>query len=278
MTDESRVNSDALLPSLVERVDNVCDRFEAAWIRATAEDQRPRIEDYLSTVQEPERSFLLRELIALDITYRQRVGEQPKEEDYRARFPFLDLAQLANVPGAQPTGAGDVALAAAIAETSDFREVKRPFRPQAIRIRCPHCHNPIQLIDERPDEVLCPGCGSSFRVREAPQTTTTVPMRPLGKFQLLQRVGVGAFGAVWGARDTELDRVVALKVPHASLLISDSDLERFHREARAAAQLRHPGIVTVHEVQTLEGLPTIVSDFIEGVPLRDLLEVRRAGP
>src|SRR5262249_15958181 len=40
-------------------------------------------------------------------------------------------------------------------------------------------------------------------------------------------------------------------------------------------QLRHPGIVTVHEVQTLEGLPCIVSDFIEGVSLKDLLEVRR---
>jgi WD40 repeat protein/tRNA A-37 threonylcarbamoyl transferase component Bud32 len=100
-------------------------------------------------------------------------------------------------------------------------------------------------------------------------------MRPLGKFQLLERVGLGAFGAVWRARDTELDRIVALKIPHASLLTSEGDRERFHREARAAAQLRHPGIVTVHEVQTLDGLPAIVSDFIDGVPLRDLLELRR---
>src|SRR5262249_56761327 len=76
------------------------------------------------------------------------------------------------------------------------------------------------------------------------------------------------------ARDTVLDRVVALKIPHTGLLTSEVDLERFHREARAAAQLRHPGIVTVHEVQTLEGLPVIVADFVEGVPLRDLLEVR----
>jgi len=83
------------------------------------------------------------------------------------------------------------------------------------------------------------------------------------------------FGAVWRARDVELDRIVALKIPHASLLTSEADLERFYREARAAAQLRHPGIVTVHEVQMLEGLPTIVADFIDGVPLRDLLEVRR---
>src|SRR5262249_61074382 len=127
----------------------------------------------------------------------------------------------------------------------------------------------------RREGVPCRACGGSFRVREARETTTTVRMRPLGKFQLLERVGLGAFGAVWRARDTELDRIVALKIPHASLLTSEADLERFRREARAAAQLRHPGIVTVHEVQMLEGLPTIVADFIQGVPLKDLLEVRR---
>src|SRR5262249_24808530 len=149
-----------------------------------------------------------------------------------------------------------------------------PHTTPTHRLRCPHCHNPIQLSDAQSDEVLCPGCGSSFRVREARQTSTAGATRPLGKFPLLERVGLGAFGAVWKARDTELDRVVALKIPHAGLLSSATDLERFHREARAAAQLRHAGIVTVHEVQTLEGLPTIVSDFIEGVPLKDLLEVR----
>src|SRR5262249_30046013 len=121
----------------------------------------------------------------------------------------------------------------------------------------------------------CPGCGSSFRVRDARLTSTTSGMKPLGRFQLLERVGLGAFGAVWKARDTELDRIVALKIPHTGLLTAGDELERFQREARAAAQLRHPGIVTIHAVETLEGLPTIVADFIEGVPLRALLEVRR---
>src|SRR5262249_35755546 len=111
-------------------------------------------------------------------------------------------------------------------------------------LRCPHCHNPIHLADDRSDEVLCPGCGGSFRVCEARQTTTADAMRPLGKFQLLERVGLGAFGAVWRARDTELDRVVALKIPHAGSLTEAAELARFQREARAAAQLRHPGIVT----------------------------------
>jgi tetratricopeptide (TPR) repeat protein/tRNA A-37 threonylcarbamoyl transferase component Bud32 len=100
-------------------------------------------------------------------------------------------------------------------------------------------------------------------------------MKPLGKFQLLNRVGVGAFGAVWRARDTKLDRIVALKIPHSGLLTRNFELARFRREARAAAQLRHPGIVTVHEVQTLNGLPIIVADYIEGVTLRSWLESRR---
>jgi serine/threonine protein kinase len=144
-----------------------------------------------------------------------------------------------------------------------------------VQIRCPHCHSPLHLGDERSDEVLCPGCGGSFRLREARHTDTTSPMKTLGRFQLLERVGLGSFGAVWRARDTSLDRIVALKIPHTGLLMEKEELERFQREARAAAQLRHPGIVTVHEVTVLNGLPVIVAEFVQGAPLRDLLEVRR---
>jgi serine/threonine protein kinase len=52
-------------------------------------------------------------------------------------------------------------------------------------------------------------------------------------------------------------------------------MERFGREARATAQLRHPGIVTVHEVLTQDSLPVLVCDFVHGVTLKDFLEVRR---
>src|SRR5262249_26467752 len=142
-------------------------------------------------------------------------------------------------------------------------------------LRCPHCQHPISLPDDLTIEVVCPGCGSSFRLHDQPQQTTTAELRALGRFQLLERVGTGAFGAVWRARDTELDRLVALKILHANLLGSTADRERFYREARAAAQLRHPGIVTVHEVLTLDGAPAIVSDFIDGVTLREFLQERR---
>jgi serine/threonine protein kinase len=263
MSEAPNTESGSLSPSLVQRVDEACDRFETAWKASGSTSPRPQIEDYLNAVPEPEQPYLLFELIALDVHYRRLLGDEPKLADYQCRFPSLDAVQLAETLG----GAPEHAAAATSGKPLPTTKVKR--------FRCPHCHNPIQLVDDKPDEVLCPGCGSSFRVRDARQTATAGEMRPLGKFQLLERVGIGAFGAVWKARDTVLNRTVALKIPHAGLLSSRTDLERFHREARAAAQLRHPGIVTVHEVDVLEDLPTIVSDFIEGLPLKDLLQVRR---
>jgi serine/threonine protein kinase len=257
MSDTSVSPNSAARVAQARRVDQVCDRFEAAWQTG----QRPRLEDYLDEAPEPQRSVLLGELLKVDVAYRRRAGEDPCPDDYRQRFPSLDLAPLFITPD----------------DRQQTEEYARGATPAAgvMRIRCPHCHTPLPLTEDQPGEVLCPTCGSSFQLREARHTTTGSNLRPLGKFQLLERVGAGAFGAVWRARDTVLDRIVALKIPHASLLSSDVDLQRFHREARAAAQLRHPGIVTVHEVQTLEGLPALVADFIDGVALRDLLENRQ---
>jgi serine/threonine protein kinase len=99
--------------------------------------------------------------------------------------------------------------------------------------------------------------------------------RRLGKFELLQQVGAGAFGAVWKAHDAELNRTVAIKLLHQGRVADPSDRERFFREARAAAQLRHPGIATVYEVGELDGTPAIVSVFIEGLTLRDFVRRRR---
>jgi hypothetical protein len=83
-----------------------------------------------------------------------------------------------------------------------------------IHIICPHCQNPIELVElPAQDEILCPSCGSSFRL-ERGSTTGWQPRdgrRQLGRFKLLDAVGVGAFGTVYRARDPELDRAVAIK-------------------------------------------------------------------
>jgi WD40 repeat protein/tetratricopeptide (TPR) repeat protein len=253
---------DSLPPEVVDRIDGVCDRFEAAW-KAAGDGPRPRIEEHLEGLPGREQSLLLQELVLIDAYYRGCRGDRLQAEHYLARFPALDAQWLARALPAPPT-APDRPIDGGAGSTIG-----------PARLRCPHCHNAVLLADGNADEVLCPGCGSTFRVREARATGSKVPMRPLGKFQLLERVGVGAFGAVWKARDTTLDRIVALKIPHTGLLTADEDLERFLREARAAAQLRHPGVVSVYEVVTLDGLPVIAAEFITGVTLKDLLEAKR---
>jgi serine/threonine-protein kinase len=95
---------------------------------------------------------------------------------------------------------------------------------------------------------------------------------------LLSRLGAGSFGVVWRAQDALLGRVVALKVLHPGLANSAEVRERFRREARAAARLRHPGIVAVRGVAEFNGLPALVADLVEGESLTDLLRRRRLTP
>ena len=86
-----------------------------------------------------------------------------------------------------------------------------------LHIRCPHCRNPIQLIDDSPiHDITCPSCDSKFSlVGEDSTTATHDKSARIGQFELIHQIGVGGFGAVWKARDTELDRIVAVKVPTA---------------------------------------------------------------
>ncbi len=94
------------------------------------------------------------------------------------------------------------------------------------------------------------------------------PIRTVAHFEIVERLGTGGFGMVWTARDTRLDRMVALKVPRYGQLAADQ-VEDFLHEARVAAQLKHPNIVSVHEIGRDGDLVYIVSDLIQGAPLSE---------
>ena len=96
------------------------------------------------------------------------------------------------------------------------------------------------------------------------------------RFRIESLLGRGGMGAVYKARELTLDRYVALKIVPDSRRTHATFVERFRREARIAARLRHPRIVSVHEVGTLEGFPYFSMDFIEGGTLRAV--VARRGP
>ncbi len=143
-----------------------------------------------------------------------------------------------------------------------------------MQVRCPHCHNPIEMILEDPSsDVSCPSCGSCFNLAKDIETGQDDGSyaKMLGHFQLLHCLGQGAFGTVWKARDTELDRIVAIKIPRKENF-TEADAEKFLREARAAAQVRHPNIVSVHEVGREDGSIYIASDFIDGASLDEWVQ------
>jgi len=128
-------------------------------------------------------------------------------------------------------------------------------------------------------ELSCPSCGSSFSLidNQAEVASVHSPQRRIGQFELLEQLGFGGFGVVWKARDVDLDRRVAVKIPRKNQLAPD-EIEQFFREARAAAQLRHPNIVSVHEVGRDGDTVYIVSDLIQGVTLSDWLSAQLATP
>ena len=124
-----------------------------------------------------------------------------------------------------------------------------------------------QAAPERPlTEALPPGSQSN----PCPLPAERLP-RAFGRYRIVKQLGAGGMGAVYLAQDTQLDRHVALKVPHFEEDDGGRCWKRFYREARAAATLRHPNICPVFDVGEFQGIPYLTMAYIEGKSLADLL-------
>jgi tRNA A-37 threonylcarbamoyl transferase component Bud32 len=162
---------------------------------------------------------------------------------------------------------------------------------------CAACAQAFQALDDPADSVLsrlrqppAPGTGivedvpgellaivQAVTGRQDTRRLLTGPGQGrLGRFELLEELGIGSFGSVFRARDTELDRTVAIKVLRSGRLAGQEDIDRFLREARSAAGLKHPGIVALYETgQTGDGTYYLVEELVQGTTLAARLRAGR---
>jgi serine/threonine-protein kinase len=142
---------------------------------------------------------------------------------------------------------------------------------------CPRCQKTINV-----GQRFCTLCGFNLTLPQA--DTVMTPQRDLtdelaghvldGKYHLQKRIGSGGMGAVYLARRIHIGDEVAVKVLHPRYVAEANAVERFRREARAAAMLRHPGIVAIYDFgEAREQCPAyIVMELVKGASLRELLQ------
>src|ERR1700736_3490959 len=98
-----------------------------------------------------------------------------------------------------------------------------------------------------------------------------IPGAKLGPYEIIAPLGAGGMGEVYRARDTRLDRTVAVKILPSHLSEDPEARQRFDREARTISSLNHPNICTLHDVGHQDGIDYLVMEYLEGQTLADRL-------
>jgi eukaryotic-like serine/threonine-protein kinase len=250
--------------------------FDDAWQRG----ERPVIEAYL-TGGSSQNLALLCELVHLDLEHRLRAGEPARVEDYLTRFPVLadERSQLVELLAAEFT----------------HRQLNEPeISPEVLTQRFQHLAADLRQRVARLGGDVKGNRGSRPNERDAANAVTVSPAQAvageaapvdasaaclpekIGRYNAQRLLGQGGFGLVFLAYDEQLDRRVAVKVPHARLVSRPEDAQAYLAEARTVANLDHPHIVPVYDVGGSDEFPCyVVSKFIEGADLATKLKQER---
>ncbi len=158
-----------------------------------------------------------------------------------------------------------------------FLEILRRQRGEVAR--CPTCET-FYDASEQPEgaKFVCTRCGTLLRTpgRSAEiAAPADLAAESIGRYQILEKLGQGGMGVVYKALHRDLNRVFALKVLRKTGQTSASTVRRFQREARLAARLKHPHIVSVHDAGEEKGLHYIALELIDGEALSARLISRR---
>ncbi len=232
--------------------------FEAAWQRPG----EPALDEFLVGKESPHRPYLLAELIKIDLECRWRSGRRALAEDYLARYP--ELCERGQFPR-------DLLHE----EIRARRDCGQGPTWEELVSRFPDRQRELKETWGRRDETG-PDAGKSQH--QQPRHDEPAPGRRLGRYELREELGRGAFARVYLAWDPQLRRDVAIKVPRAEFFDDELLRERVVREAQSAARLHHPAIVSIHEVVADQGGTFIVYEYVPGPTLACLLQETTPAP
>jgi serine phosphatase RsbU (regulator of sigma subunit)/tRNA A-37 threonylcarbamoyl transferase component Bud32 len=225
-----RSDTDSQPKERLEQIDRLADQFEQEFKAGV----KPRIETYLAHFPAL-CTYLLKELLFVEVELLRDAGQHPKVEDYRQRFP--DARDIVDAAFAHPAHVGH--------DTDDRQNTTtHSFSP-------PRVDSPAVVAT----------------TREVNKASPLV----IGRYEIICQIGRGSFAVVYKANDPLLNRSVALKVPHKERIDSEGELSRYLDEARHAAHLDHPGIVRVYDVLHEGDLLCVVQEYVDGCTLAKYL-------
>ena len=226
----------------LERVDAVCDAFVASWARG----ERPSLEALIGTAPESLRHVITLELIQSEVECRRRAGESPTSNEYVQRFPQW---------------AGEIE--SRIAELPQTADPNLEVTQQSVP-GIDAAGNQGRAANTLVESSTQPMIVSARDLPIAPELLTDYDIRGI--------VGKGGMGVVVRARDKKLNRDVAIKFLVPELARNEAARERFLREARAAAAVRHDNVVTIHSVREVDGVPLLEMELIQGESLAERIQ------
>ncbi len=144
--------------------------------------------------------------------------------------------------------------------------------PEGVRVTTSSANGGLRSVN---GGVLVTGFWSPHAGGGIPETMTACP-ESVGRYRIVREIGRGGMGVVYLARDPALDREVAVKTLFQSAWVNQPDTkERFLREARSAARLHHPNIITIHELGEDGGVPFIAMEMLDGMDLANAIRQGR---
>jgi serine/threonine-protein kinase len=240
MGDESNSARTELPLDVLDRIDQICNRFENAW----NEDEQPRIEDYVGEIPEAYRPALIHDLLAADSNARRlrRERQEGVPDPARPTQPAVDDTRHAIQPGQVLHSL-----------FNSFDSVPRVFLPETTKET-----SETFLFDPSSPEMPPPAD------------------RP-ARVQLLGEIARGGMGVVLRGRDADIGRDLAVKVLLDSHMDKPDLVRRFVEEAQIGGQLQHPGVVPVYELGTFgDRRPYFTMKLVKGQTLTELLAERNS--